>query len=273
MFEKVVPVSLERHRGKRVRPVNDLRFAANLHLAYLTVHEFARAAGTYPIVFLEDKASDQFRPLALLGLEAGENLFVDAQGRWEAAYIPAIIRRYPFGLSRAEEADRYVVCVDEGSELLSDTEGLPLFDEQGQPTDVIENVKRYLGELQQMEQLTNEFVQFIVQHNLLTPLNMRVSASGQARTISGCYVINEERLNNLSDARFLEIRQKGYLPALYAHLISLSQTERLVALKDRRAAGPAPSPVEQSSAVESESHARAPRGRRGRASGGDPEVA
>jgi hypothetical protein len=231
MFERVVPVNKERHAGKKVRASNDFRFASKFHVAYVTVHEFARAAAIYPLVFLEDKDSDQFRPVALMGLDAGENLFVDSQGQWAGSYIPAIIRRYPFALTKASEADRFIVCVDEASDLLSDTEGASLFDEQGNPTQVIENVKRYLGELQQMDTMTHEFGQFLVQNNLLTPLNMRVNAANQARNITGCYVINEERLNNFSDVKFLEVRQKGYLPAIYAHLISLSQIERLASMK------------------------------------------
>ena len=229
MFEQVVPVNNVRHAGKKVRTSNDFRFASKFHVAYVTVHEFARAAAIYPLVFLE--ADDDFRPVALMGLDAGENLFVDSEGQWSGSYIPAIIRRYPFALSKAAEADRYIVCVDEASDLLSDTEGAAMFDEQGNPTQVIENVKRYLGELQQMDTMTHEFSKFLVQNNLLTPLNMRVNAASQVRNITGCYVINEERLNNFTDAKFVEIRQKGYLPAIYAHLISLSQIERLASMK------------------------------------------
>jgi hypothetical protein len=240
MFEQVVPVNKERHAAKKIRLTTDFQFASRFHVAYVTAHEFARAASIYPIVFLEDKENDEFRPVALMGLDAGENLFVDAAGQWDAPYIPAIIRRYPFALSKADEADRYVVCVDEASDLLSDTDGAPMFDEAGNPTQVIDNVKRYLGELQQMDLMTKAFSQFMVQNNLLTPLNMRVNAANQVRNITGCYVINEERLNNFTDAKFLEVRQKGYLPAVYAHLISLSQIERLAALKKRRADALAP---------------------------------
>ena len=127
------------------------------------------------------------------------------------------------------------VCIDEGSELVSSTEGSPLFDDKGEPTQVIENVKRYLSELQQMDALTREFAKFLAAHNMLTPLNMRVRESAGIKNIAGCYVINEERLNNLSDERFLEIRAKRYLPAIYAQLISLAQIERLVTLADKRA--------------------------------------
>jgi hypothetical protein len=199
MFEQVVPINKERHAKKKVRLSSDFHFAAKFHLAYLTMAEFVRAASTYPVVFLEDKANDEFRPVALLGLDAGENLFVDHEGKWSASYIPAIIRRYPFALSKSDDADRYVVCVDEASDLISDTEGSPMFDDDGNPTQVIENVKRYLGELQQMDKLTQEFTQFLVHNNLLTPLNMRVNAADQVKSITGSYVINEERLTIFSD--------------------------------------------------------------------------
>lgn len=112
-----------------------------------------------------------------------------------------------------------------------------MFDESGNPTQVIENVKRYLGELQQMDQMTQEFTQYLQQNNLLTPLNMRVNAADQVKNITGCYVINEERLNNFSDEKFAEIRAKRYLPAIYAQLLSLAQIERLVALKKPESMG------------------------------------
>ncbi len=253
MFQQIVPVALERHRHKKVRNTTQFDFAAGFHIAYVTLHEFARAAATYPIVFLEDKPNDGFRPVVLMGLESGQNLFVAADGSWNASYIPAMVRRYPFALSKGSQEGRFVVCVDEGSSLLSDTEGAPLFDDQGEPTQVIENVKRYLGELQQMDLMTQEFTKFLQSQNLLTPLNMRVNATAQARNITGCYVLNEERLNSFSDSLFLEVRAKGYLPAMYAHLMSLPQIERLVQLGKARAeaaaAAAAPAPAGAEAAV------------------------
>jgi hypothetical protein len=200
------------------------------------VHEFARAASLYPVVFLEDKEQDSFRPVVLMGMDAGENLFVGADGKWQASYVPAIIRRYPFALASAGEEGKFTVCIDEGSDLISDTEGLPLFNEQGEPAEALENVKRYLGELQQMDAFTNEFCKYMVAHNMLTPLNMRVQQADQVKNINGCYVINEERLNGLSVDGFMELRDKRYLPAVYAHLLSLAQIERLMTLKDERLA-------------------------------------
>lgn len=232
MYEKLVPVTKARHAGKKIKQVEGLGFASQFHIASVMVHEFARASAIYPVVFLEDKAKDEFRPVVLMGLEAGENLFVGEDGKWAASYVPAIIRRYPFALASTGEEGRFTVCIDEGSDLVNDDEGVALFDENGEPAESLENVKRYLGELQQMDMFTREFCKYFAEHNLFTPLNMRVRQADQIKNINGCYVVNEERLNNLSNERFIEMREKRYLPAVYAHLVSLAQIERLMMLKD-----------------------------------------
>ena len=236
MYKNLVPVNKARHSAKKIRQVQGFSYAAGFHIASIMAHEFARAASIYPVVFLEDKAEDSFRPVVLMGLDAGENLFVDATGKWQASYVPAIIRRYPFALASSGEEGKFTVCVDEGSDLISDTEGVALFDEKGEPAEPLENVKRYLGELQQMDMFTREFCKFLAAQNMFTPMNMRVRQSDQTKNINGCYVLNEERLNGLSTDRFVELRDKRYLPAIYAHLVSLAQVERLVMLKDERVA-------------------------------------
>ena len=236
MFEKLVPVNKSRHADKKIKQVPGFGFAAGFHIASLLMHEFAHAASTYPIVFIEDKDRDSFISVALLGLEAGENLFVDAEDKWQAPYVPAIIRRYPFALAETDQEGQYSVCVDEASPLLSQDEGKALFTDEGEPSELLENVKRYLSELRGMDELTQEFCGFLAEQNMLTPLNLQVRQGDHTQSITGCYVINEERLNNLSDERFLEFRRKRYLPAVYGHLVSLAQIERLVTLKDARLA-------------------------------------
>ncbi|MRH79116.1 peptidase [Spiribacter sp. C176] len=228
MFSKLVPLNRETHANLKVKPIDNFGFAKGFHIASLMVHEFARAASVYPIVFLEDKEKDEFRPVVLLGLEAGENLFLAEDGSWNASYVPAIIRRYPFALARlGEDEDQFTVCLDEDSDFVSAEEGEPLFDDEGEPTGVVENVKRYLGEMQQMEVFTQQFCHFLSEHNLFNPLNMRVRQGDTMRNVTGCYVINEERIYNLSDKLFLEIRDKRYLAPMFSHLTSLSQIERL----------------------------------------------
>ena len=231
MFEKVVPIIFEKHKNVKIKPITNFDFVKKVNMGSVMVHEFSKVAPTYPIIFLEDPEKDNFKPVALFGLEAEENLFIK-DDKWQAAYIPAIIRRYPFVLAGAPDSDRYTVCLDEASEFVNEEEGQALFDEDGKPSEAMEKVKQYLQELQQMELFTNEFVRYLSEKNLFTPMNMNLRVGKEVKNVTGAYIVNEERINNLSDETFLEMRVKRYLPVIYAHLGSLGQMERLVGFKD-----------------------------------------
>lgn len=238
MAENVVPINKTAHLGKKLKPLPSFAFAASFHLAGIMVPEFSRAAVNYPVVFLEDKNVGGMRPVVLLGLQEGENLFVDAAGKWRATYVPAIIRRYPFSLARTEQNDQFLVCIDDSAELLSDSEGQPLFNDDGTPSTLLTNAQTFLDDLHRMEMVTLEFCRHLASLELITPFNIRLEQNGQSRDVAGCHVINEERLAKLSDEAFAELKKRQYLPAIYAHLISLGQIERLMMQQAEKAAAP-----------------------------------
>lgn len=232
MFKKITPITKEAHLHVKIKPIDNFDFVADTHIASIMVHEFSRASSIYPIVFLEDKEQDQFRPVVLVGLEEGKNLFVH-DDKWNASYVPAIVRRYPFALAETVEKGKYTVCIDEESGFVNEKEGQALFSEDGQAGEVIERVKKYLTELQQMEQFTNEFCDYMRSNNMFTPLNMKIRVGDEIKNINGAYVINEERFNSLSNDKFLELREKKYISVIYAHLSSLAQIERLIGFQDK----------------------------------------
>lgn len=234
MFKSVVPITLEKHGKKKIKTIENFEFAKAINMASIMVHEFSRAASIYPIVFVEDQRKDQFKPVVLLGLEEGENLFIQ-DDKWQASYIPAIIRRYPFALAKTNEDGRFTVCIDEQSNLINEKEGQALFDDKGEPSELMNRVKRYLSELQQMDQFTEDLCKYLSEKNMFTPLNMKVRIKNELKNITGAYIVNEERLNALSDETFLEMRAKKYISVAYSHLSSLSQIERLLGFKDKKA--------------------------------------
>lgn len=233
MFKSIAPITFDKHGQTKIQSIKNFDFAKSINMASIMVHEFSRAASIYPIVFVEDKLKDQFKPVVLLGLEAEENLFVQ-DDKWQASYIPAIIRRYPFALAKTAEEGRFMVCIDEESDLVSKSEGQPLFKDNGEPAELMERVKRYLAELQQMDTFTESFCKYLAEKNMFTPLNMKVRIGNELRNITGAYIVNEERLNSLSDETFLEMRSQKHVPAVYSHLSSLSQIERLLNFKDKK---------------------------------------
>src|SRR5262245_19999312 len=73
--------------------------------------EFSSAALEYAIVF-GDKG-DVVMPVAVLGVRTDENLYVTMQGGWQAKYIPAFVRRYPFVFFSRDEGKTFTLCIDE----------------------------------------------------------------------------------------------------------------------------------------------------------------
>lgn len=234
MFGSIVPVNQTRHGKTAIKPIDSYLCARNVHMVVLMIQEFAVSAANYPIVFVEKPGGSDFLAVSLLGFTPGENLFIDEQGKWTAPYIPAMVRRYPFTLAETDEAGRFSVCVDETSDLVTTENGSRLFDGDGRPTETLERVKRFLIELQQMETVTNAFCRKLREWNLLAPLNLRITEAGAARNVTGCYVVNEDRLNSLPDEVFLEFRKNQYLLPIYSHLVSLPQIGRLITARANR---------------------------------------
>ncbi len=234
MFKKVVPITKENHAHLLVKGTDNFLFAKDFHIAPIALKEFFRAASMYPIVFVEEQQSGEFRPVVMLGLQPGENLYLAEDGKWAVSYVPAAIRRYPFTLAPTQDTDQFLICLDEESDLIGTEEGKPLFTPEGELSETMEHVKKYLTELHQMERFTHQICKELQELNLFTPMNLNVQKDGQTQRITGIYMLNEERLNGLSDENFLKLRRSNALPAIYGHLASLPQVDRLVKFKQEQ---------------------------------------
>jgi len=236
MPAKITALSKERHATKKLKRSTSYEFSRNFHLCKLGVQEFGQASASFPIVFIEQKDSENFIPVALMGLSNDENLFVSNTGSWDAEYIPALIRRFPFYSTKIpDKEDEFLISLDEGSDLINDTEGEPLFDNEGNPTNIIDNVKRFLLEIHRFDLVTDQFSGLLRECNLLTPFNIKAKIGESGININGIYALNEERLKTISDKRFLELRDKQFLGPIYAHLVSLGRFERLIQKKNQSA--------------------------------------
>lgn len=61
--------------------------------------EFRDIQSCYPIFFIKDPETAAFMPVALLGLNTGQNLFL-VDDVWDAHYIPKLIERNPFLIAK-----------------------------------------------------------------------------------------------------------------------------------------------------------------------------
>lgn len=234
------PVVLDREQHKALRVQNgDARFASKNQAVPLLVTEFPEACLEYPIVFSKGNEG-QWLALALTGLTSDKNAFVDSKGVWNARYVPASVRRYPFIL--AEGANNQLSLAADLSAPQFGKEGEPLFDEQGEPTEMVRNVMQLLGEFQAQAKLTEAVVKKLEEAQLLSQQSLQVRlGDGRNAVVDGVWIVDENKLRELTDDKILAWFKGGELTAIHAHMLSL---RNLVPLLER-SQSPAPSNPEK----------------------------
>lgn len=202
MAMNFVPLDKNTHKDLKVAVDPAFPYAKNTHLAAASIREFAQLAGAMPLVFIQDPKTNKHHVVAMLGIEPGQNLFLQ-DGKWNAPHIPMNIVRYPFDVR--PDGDKLGVYIDENSDLIKE-EGQPLFKEDGNPSDFLNNRQQLLGDLANSEMLTQQFVSKVVELDLLNPMQLRVQYSnGQGRNVGGILTIDEKKLVELSDEQVVEL--------------------------------------------------------------------
>ncbi len=231
LYKNPQPLAVAAHGKLALKNIaRPFGFVETTHVVPLTVQEFGIASTSMPIIFAPDKKT----PLAVMAARGNENLFVDKDGMWEVdSYIPAFVRRYPFIFAADDQNENFVVCVDEGAEMLATDGEIPLFNGE-EPTEYTKGAMEFLQDFERQRRSTDEWVAIVNQYDLLeeksvtfTPTNPDGS-QGETVKIADYLAISEEKLNQLTDAQFLDLKNKGALAAIYAHLVSLLQWQKLV---------------------------------------------
>lgn len=219
------------HHDLRVITRRSAALGDGVMLAHTFPDEFRQLQAHYPIVFQKSADGTSFHPVALLGLQPGQNLFLGPEG-WTADYLPLALEREPFFIGR--DGDELVVHVDLDSPRLSRDEGEPLFLPHGGTTAYLERIGTVLQTLHQGLQATPAFIEALLAHELLESfvLDIDTPDGGTAR-LAGYYTVHEERLAALDGAALGRLHQAGHLQAVYMAVASLSQLRGLIARQAR----------------------------------------
>jgi hypothetical protein len=219
-YDRVVPVSPQRHANWYVEGGVSYEFAKNVNSVPLVAAEIPHAGREYTIVFAD--AGDAVIPVAILGIKDDENLYVTTEGGWDAKYIPAFVRRYPFVFSKNE--DTYTLCIDESWEGCNqEGRGERLIDEQGERTPFLEKLMGFLQDYQRSTQRTTAYANKLKELDLLEPKAATFTlASGEKVSLQGFMAVNRDKLTALPAEKLQELAKTGELEVTYAHLLSMN---------------------------------------------------
>lgn len=220
MYDNAVVLDSKLHAGHHVVPVKDFAFARNVLSAPLSASEMVKASREFPIVF---PASGKFVPVAQMGYQRDNNLYVDENGKWTARYTPAHLRRYPFVLGERGEAGKYVIMVDANALAEGADEGEALFTEGEIPDGgVVDRARTFLVRFQKELEQTEAFFKPLKDAGVLVPRMVTVSRGdmpvGRVRDLQ---VVDPEKLAALDDATLAEWVRSGLMALVSAHLQSL----------------------------------------------------
>lgn len=228
-YAEAKPVTKERHRDWFVETGHDYSFARNTNSVPLMAVEFPSAGREYAIVFA---GADEGKtiPAAILGIEDKQNLYITAEGGWKAHYIPAFVRRYPFIFAADGEGKTFTLCIDEGfAGCNQEGQGRPLFDDDGERTEYLDSVLKFLQEYQLQHQRTQALIRRLRDLELLEPMQANVALkSGERHSLAGFHVVSREKLNGLTADVIHGLFKNGALELIYSHLQSLANFGAMV---------------------------------------------
>lgn len=204
--------------------------ADTMHVVPLAAPEASRAAAQLPLVFIKNELGAVVLCM-LCGLEPNKSVCVNGLGQWEPAYMPAVVRTYPFRLMAPPAgqgtANQRVVCVDIDCSLVGKGLDMPFFVGQ-QPSAQVQRIIDFLGRMAKHYALTERAAGALERHGLLKPWLIK-DEQGQA-TLGGLMQVDESKLAGLDAAALSELHRLGALALAYTQLISTQQLPKLWAL-------------------------------------------
>lgn len=230
IYETAIPVSSGRHAKCSVEGGNTYAFTRKVNSVPLMAVEFPQAMPEYAIVFAG--SGEEIMPVVILGARQNENLYLTAEDVWQAKYIPAFVRRYPFVFSTSEDGKTFNLCVDEAFPGLNyQGRGQALFTEEGKPSKYTEGVLKFLQEYRAQFLRTQVFCKKLREHDVLEPMQAEFTlTSGEKMALRGFTVVSRTKLKALSGEVLSDLAKTDELELIYLHLQSM---RNFMTVKDR----------------------------------------
>lgn len=226
------------HQDVKIITERSARYGDNLMQAPVFPFEFRKVQVFYPILFQQD-GKNSFQPVALFGFEQNENLFLNESG-WQAAYIPAMLRREPFLIGFQAPQDPSdgdmvrVLSLDMDHPRVNTEVGEALFHPLGGRTDFLEDAANLLEAIHEGLEHGKAFASALQEQDLIEAVTLEIRLrDGSRNQLLGFHCLAEEKVQALSGDVLGAFQEKGFLMPLFMVLASMGNIQHLVEMKNK----------------------------------------
>jgi hypothetical protein len=160
---------------------------------------------------------------------------------WRANYIPGVIARGPFLIGfQDQEIDgevrkEPVIHVDMEHPRVSRTEGEPVFLPQGGNSPYLDYIANVLRGIRDGIEVSKAMFAAFLEFELIEPVKVEIKLNeNEGYSLVGLETINQTKLAALDGAALEKLNKAGFLQGAFLVAASLSNVQRLMAIKQRK---------------------------------------
>ena len=234
------PVLLNNVDHHDVRIVTDRGAAWGDGVNEITVFptEFDALSREYTILFRRTPEGP-FRASVLLGLDRGENLFVEGT-EWKARFVPALMQRGPFsiGVPAPGEPGEPMIHIDLSDPRVSRTAGEPVFLDHGGNAPYLDHVGGVLRTVFAGNQVLPAMIQAFEDAAILEEATLDLDlGDGRRYSVPDVHVVSADRFARLDGAALAKLHAGDFLRCAVWAITSLGNISALLDRKRMRDAG------------------------------------
>ena len=238
MYSKLRPLDAKHCAEHGLKRFANFGFARAQTRAPVVSAELGEAVAVYPLAF-QAIGQGGLQLVALLGLHADDNLFVNAEGHWRGVYIPAWFRSYPFMLGRLEVQGqrRSVHCFDQDSGLYRERPDPEqgeerFFDSAGELQPSIVRVLEFLKQTAVAAESTQRAVNALIAADVLVRWELPVQNPDPGRALpDDLYRVDTQAVRGLTAEALASLNQVDALVLAHAQMLSTWRVKALVRLE------------------------------------------
>jgi hypothetical protein len=236
-MNKIAVLNNVDHHDVRLNRIRGAANVENLNQVRVFPSEFRDLQRDFAIFFRRDD-QDNYQSVAILGLDAGENLYLEGESdaaRWTTRTVPAILDRGPFSIGMSGEGGNPMIMVDLTHPWVSRDAGEPLFLSHGGNAPAVDRAAATLRTLHAGVEVERAMFAAFEEAGLIAylDLDIRLDESTEYK-LPELYTIRPDALRDLDGGTLAALNGSGFLELAFHVLASHDNLSRLIEAKNRR---------------------------------------